>query len=198
MDVAPQALHYPGVQGGADLLLHASEADLSTSLVKSVLEAADTAVQQHGAFTLVLSGGSLLRCLKGLATAQAGATWPQWHVFYVDERNVPHSSPDSNHKGALQAFLSQVPIPPANIVAIAQGLPVEAAAADYQARLAALPPSVLPRNAAGLPVFDLMLLGMGPDSHVASLFPSHKGMGCTPLSPLMCRNGQRRDGCTVT
>jgi len=62
--------------------------------------------QERGAFTLVLSGGSLFKALAPLV--HANAEWARWHVFFVDERNVPHSSSDSNFKGADEAFLGKV------------------------------------------------------------------------------------------
>ena len=64
-------------------------------------------VQAHGAFTLVLSGGSLLKAL-GKLVGMPGVDYDKWHIFYADERNVPHDSDDSTHKGAHEAFLSKV------------------------------------------------------------------------------------------
>jgi hypothetical protein len=68
------------------------------------------AVQERGAFTLVLSGGSLLKALSALI-GLPNVDFGKWHIFFVDERNVPHSSPDSNYKGAYDAFLSKVQAP---------------------------------------------------------------------------------------
>ena len=64
-------------------------------------------VQERGAFTLVLSGGSLINALSALI-GLPGVDFSRWHVFFVDERNVPHTSPDSNFKGADEALLSKV------------------------------------------------------------------------------------------
>ena len=64
-------------------------------------------MQEKGAFTLVLSGGSLLKALTFLAKKR-GQDFSKWHIFYADERNVPHTAEDSNHKGATDAFLSKV------------------------------------------------------------------------------------------
>jgi 6-phosphogluconolactonase len=64
-------------------------------------------MQERGAFTFVLSGGSLLKAL-GHLVGSPGVDFSKWHVFFVDERNVPHSHADSNFKGADEAFLSKV------------------------------------------------------------------------------------------
>jgi 6-phosphogluconolactonase len=75
----------------------------------------------------------------------------------------------------LNFLLGQVPILPGNVYAINDALSAEGAADDYETRLKHLVNSkVLALSAAsGFPKFDLMLLGMGPDGHVASLFPGH-------------------------
>ena len=64
-------------------------------------------MQDKGSFTIVLSGGSLLKALTHLA-GKPGMDFSKWYVAYADERNVPHSHEDSNHKGATDAFLSRV------------------------------------------------------------------------------------------
>lgn len=70
------------------------------------------------------AGGSLLKSLGSLVGAK-GVDWARWHIFFGDERNVPHSSEDSTIKGAREAFLGRVPIPAAQVHAIAEGLSVE-------------------------------------------------------------------------
>lgn len=122
-------------------------------------------------FSLVVSGGSLPSQLANLASVKGTVQWEKFYVFFVDERNVPHDSHESNLKAVQDALLSKVPIPTSQVYGIAEGLSVREAAVNYEGRLVSLPASVLPRNAEGLPVFDLMLLGLGPDGHVASLFP---------------------------
>lgn len=78
--------------------------------VGCVLENFGGCLQERGAFTLVLSGGSLFKALSPLI-GLPGVDFSKWHIFFVDERNVPHSSPDSNFKGANDVLLSKVQIP---------------------------------------------------------------------------------------
>ncbi|KAE9464734.1 hypothetical protein C3L33_03388, partial [Rhododendron williamsianum] len=115
--------------------------------------------------------------------------WSKWHVFWVDERVVPKDHEDSNYKLAFDGFLSKVPIPPGNVYAINDALSAEGAADDYETCLKHLVKSNIIdiSQATGLPKFDLMLLGMGPDGHVASLFPGH------PLVQATSSNGQSSD-----
>jgi len=178
VDLVPHQFQYTSIEGDASIVLFFSKAGLAQGVVKAVLEAADAAIAAKGSFTLVLSGGSLLNLLSGLVGKKEPA-WDKWHIFYVDERNVPYTSPDSTHKAATEILLSKVPIPAANIYAILEGVPVEQAAINYEGRLIGLPTSVLPRAANGFPVFDLILLGMGPDGHVASLFPNRSQTAAT-------------------
>jgi len=88
--------------------------------------------------------------------------------FWGDERHVPPIDPESNYRMAEEAMLSKVPVPPGNVFRIKTENPEAAAAAeDYEKAIRkffGLEPGQFPR-------FDLILLGMGPDGHTASLFP---------------------------
>jgi 6-phosphogluconolactonase len=144
--------------------------DLFQAAAEEVIRAATDAVALRGRFTLALSGGSTPRNLYTLIAANAGSSlpWAQMFFFWGDERHVPQDNPDSNYRMAKETLLSKVPIPPANIFPVPAENPDAAAAAEaYEQTLRkffALAPGELPR-------FDLILLGMGPDGHTASLFP---------------------------
>ena len=169
----PHAFHYADKEVDANVVQF-NNADVGAQgIARLVQQAADDAIKQKGSFTLVLSGGSLLKGLTPLASIK-GMEWSKWHIFYVDERNVAHSHPDSTHKGAQEAFLSKVDIPSENIHAIKEGLSVKDAATEYAGQILHLSENVIPKTStsANLPVFDLILLGIGPDGHVASLFPN--------------------------
>ncbi|KAL9240563.1 hypothetical protein vseg_014766 [Gypsophila vaccaria] len=154
-----------------------SEDDVAISLAKYTADLSDKFVTQRGAFTLVVSGGSLIKSLRKMVEPPYvdSIDWSKWHVFWVDERVVPKDHPESNYKLAFDGFLSKVPIPPANVHAINDTLGAEEAADDYETRLKELVKSniIATSQTTGFPKFDAMLLGMGPDGHVASLFPGH-------------------------
>ena len=161
-----------------DVEIFSQPEEVAGALAGLTLRAADAAIKERGSFAVAIAGGSLVKLLGGLK-GKEDVDWKSWHIFWVDERCVPHSDPESNYGGAMKALLCDVPIPPENIYAIDESLcPTNTGAADgcakeYDSRLKALNRNVLPTNEAGLPVFDLLLLGFGPDGHICSLFPDH-------------------------
>ncbi|KAF5738452.1 6-phosphogluconolactonase 4 chloroplastic [Tripterygium wilfordii] len=153
-----------------------AEEDLAVSLAKYTADLSEKFAKERGSFTVVLSGGSLIKSLRKLLEPPYvdSIDWSKWHVFWVDERVVPKDHDDSNYKLAFDGFLCRVPILPGHVYAINDALSAEGAADDYETCLKHLVHSKIVDSAAsGFPKFDLMLLGMGPDGHVASLFPGH-------------------------
>jgi len=124
-------------------------------------------------FALCLSGGSTPRKLYETLSTPAIASrfpWSRTHVFWGDERFVPHDHRDSNYRVARDALLSKVPIPESNIHAIpTEGLSPEQAAVAYELTLKRFHGVDL--LAPDSPLFDVTLLGIGEDGHTASLFP---------------------------
>ncbi|MBD3308646.1 6-phosphogluconolactonase [candidate division KSB3 bacterium] len=148
---------------------YADVQQLSTAAAELICQKADVCLRERGDFTLVLSGGSTPRTLYATLSQEPYLTrmpWNQTHLFWGDERYVPPDHPDSNVAMASDALLAHIPIPPENVHAIpTRTASPEAAAEQYDATLRSF--------FAGqpLPVFDLILLGMGTDGHTASLFP---------------------------
>jgi 6-phosphogluconolactonase len=140
----------------------------SAALSRHVAAAAVAAVRDRGRFSLAISGG---RTPAGLYRRWGGPDrrrlpWDATDVFFADERAVAPHHPDSNFGAAWQAFLSRVPIPRRRIHRMRGELrPLSTAAARYARQIGELGP---PR---GPPRFDVVLLGIGPDGHTASLFP---------------------------
>ncbi len=133
----------------------------------------EMATTKEGGFTVALSGGSTPgRLYQLLARPPYRDTfpWSRTHWFWGDERFVPHDDPESNYRMARQALLSQVPVPGANIHPVpTEGMAPDAAAAAYERALKAFygAPVLNPER----PLFDVVLLGLGPEGHTASLFP---------------------------
>lgn len=130
----------------------------------------DQAIAAQGFCTLALSGGSTPKPLYA-ALAQQALPWDKLYIFWGDERYVPLDHPDSNAGAAKAVWLDQVPIPPDHIFAMpTQASDPHIAAAEYEQTLHTVFQTLAPA-AAGMPQFDLILLGMGDDGHTASLFP---------------------------
>lgn len=121
--------------------------------------------------TLCLTGGTTPRDLYRLCASSPWRTridWVRIHVFWTDERHVPPDHADSNFGMANERILRHVPIPPSHIHRMRGELPDAAVAAtDYEAELSK------GFDAAGRTdrTFDLTILGVGDDGHIASLFP---------------------------
>ncbi|PFH54676.1 hypothetical protein AMATHDRAFT_219 [Amanita thiersii Skay4041] len=144
---------------------------LVDSLAAFIIKAQGESITKKGRFTIALSGGSLPKLLKGLI--DKSVKWDKWQVFYVDERVVPLNHPDSNHLACTTHLFSHVPIPTENIHHIDTSLldDLEELADAYEKKLIK---EFAQKDSARFPVFDLILLGMGPDGHTASLFPGHE------------------------
>jgi 6-phosphogluconolactonase len=124
-------------------------------------------------FAVALSGGSTPRRLYELlaqSSRREAFPWDRTLWFWGDERFVSHEDPQSNYRMVREAMLSHAPIPPGNIYPIpTEGVTPEAAAAIYERELTSFygAGSLDPTR----PLFDVTLLGLGPDGHTASLFP---------------------------
>ena len=144
--------------------------ELFDAAAEEVVRAAEEAVAQRGRFTIALSGGSTPKSLFNLlaTNARPSLAWDKMFFFWSDERHVPPTDPDSNYRMADEAMLSKIPVAAANIFRVPAENPDAAAAAQaYDLTLQKFfgtKPGEFPR-------FDLILLGLGPDGHTASLFP---------------------------
>lgn len=147
---------------------------------ESFAESSSRAIEDHQIFTVALSGGNTPRLMHTILASDLRfrdrISWGQIHFFWGDERHVPPDHPDSNYRMAHETLLCRVPIPPGNIHRIQAELKdsVEAAALydlELQKHAAKLGNETNPAS-----LFDLILLGMGPDGHTASLFPGTEAL----------------------
>lgn len=146
---------------------------LSRAAAERFVACAKKAIDERGRFTVALSGGSTPRDFYALlanpdAPYCGQLAWDKIHFFWGDERQVPPDHAESNYRMADEAMLSKVPLPAENVHRIQAEMPDPTAAAQaYEDELRRFfqPPN------GEVPVFDLALLGLGPDGHTASLFP---------------------------
>jgi 6-phosphogluconolactonase len=145
----------------------ANEEALSQGMAEQFASSAEQAIAERGRFAVALSGGHTPTRAYRLLTAEpyvGRIDWSKVHIFWGDERNVPNTDPNSNERMALESLLSGILISSENIHPMFNGSTNVAAAAAYEAILR----SFFGDNG---PLFDMVMLGMGPDGHTLSLFP---------------------------
>jgi 6-phosphogluconolactonase len=130
-----------------------------TGLLEEVLSGQEFA-------TFAVSGGATPKLLFE-QLAQSQFEWNRIHLFWVDERSVPPTDPDSNYKLTLDSFIKPVHLPMRQVHRICGELLPDTAARRYTEEIQeffGLEPGEMPH-------FDVVHRGMGPDAHTASLFP---------------------------
>jgi len=161
------------------VLRFADSESLSLAAAREVTAAIGRAIDRQGWSAAALSGGSSPRRLYELLAGSMFAPridWRRLHVFWTDERCVGPDDERSNYHLARTCLLDHVPLPPGNIHRMPGEIDPRQAARQseqdirsfFSGRLCAPVP---------VPAFDLVLMGMGADGHVASLFPGEEGAG---------------------
>ena len=147
---------------------------VADAVAAAVLEKLASVLREKSVAHFVVTGGTVgISSLASISRLDdKSVDWARVHVWWGDERFVEQNSTDRNAVQARKVWLSQSLVPEANIhefPALDQGLDLEAARLVFEGELARF------ANAdVAYPEFDLLLLGMGPDGHVASLFPGHE------------------------
>lgn len=156
------------------IMILPAPADLFRAAAEEFTRIGREAIAARNRFTVAFSGGSTPKSLYSLLAADyPGFDWSHTFLFFGDERHVPPGDADSNYRMVNESLLSKISIPAANVFQVkAENPDADAAAADYEAQMQKffdLSPGQFPR-------FDLILLGLGPDGHTASLFPDSEGL----------------------
>ena len=142
---------------------------LSHEAAQYIVRIATESITTHGRFTIALSGGTTPRKLYGLLGSEpyrSQIDWTPVHIFWSDERCVPPDSEESNYHLAHEVLLSKISIPAVQVHRMPADMPDRnAASQEYENEMRRV------FETDGIPNFDLIKLGMGPEGHTASLFP---------------------------
>lgn len=155
------------------LTVQPDEASLARAAAERTATLVRAAIATRGSAVVCLTGGSTPRELYRLLGSpehewRARIDWPRLHLFWGDERHVPPDDPASNYGMARAALLQHVPIPASQVHRMRGELPdASEAARAYDLSLLEGFAAAGRRDLR----FDVMLLGLGPDAHIASIFP---------------------------
>ena len=146
-------------------------------------------------YHIVLSGGSTPKELYVLLAEKYSDTipWKRIHFWWSDERCVPPDNDDSNFKMANDVLFSKVPVDPENIHRIKGENPPEMEAANYAAEI-----DKFVNQRDGIPVFDIVLLGVGEDGHTASIFPGQLEIFSEKRNCVVTKNPKGNKRITLT
>lgn len=152
--------------------------ELAKQLRPYIIQHQDNALKQRNAFHIAVSGGTLPNILAKslLAAAESEIQFSKWEIFFADERLVPLDHEQSNYKLLKDGLLDKIPsrMGTPKVHTIDERFIDEESgrkvAELYQERIRQ---SFGDKNIINAPVFDLVLLGCGPDGHTCSLFPGH-------------------------
>lgn len=162
MNIANNALNLPAgwqVFDNAEIL--------AQQAVAMIVQHAEQAISERGAFHLVTAGGTTPNRCYQLLAERTDQDWSNWYIYMGDERVLPLNDPERNATALNQAWLSKITIPAENIFLMPTELGLEKSRHAYQQVIDAVAQ------------FDCVMLGMGEDGHTASLFPGHHNQHAT-------------------
>jgi 6-phosphogluconolactonase len=178
--------------GSPTTIVVADERALAQIVAERFVENARAAIADRGTFYIALAGGSTPKASYALlaATERDALDWNCVRFFFGDERCVPPDNDESNYKMARTRLLEPLGIPGEHVFRMRGEDEPERAARDYADVLRLEVPA-----AGAMPTFDLVMLGMGPDGHTASLFPGtdpHEDDDALVRAPFVAKFGTHR------
>ena len=167
------------------VIVHPDKASLAAAVAARFITKVVDLVDEFDEASIVLTGGTMgIAVLEAInaSPARNSIDWSRVNVWWGDERWLPTGDPERNETQARAALLDHVPLDPARVHPFAasdSGLELDAAAQAYEQELLDNTPA-----SANMPHFDITFLGMGPDGHIASLFPERPGIRETERSAI--------------
>ncbi|MCT9819965.1 6-phosphogluconolactonase [Microbacterium sp. W1N] len=172
---------------------------LTASVARRFLERITSRLAEGKTAHVALTGGvigtEVLRAI-GADPAREAVDWTRVHFWWGDERFVPRGSDERNERGAREALLDRIAVPAENVHVIASsdaGLSMDEAAEAYAAELARFG-----KRDRAWPSFDICFLGVGPDAHIASLFPDRAEIQVRDRAVVPVRNAPKPPADRIT
>ncbi|MDK1474204.1 6-phosphogluconolactonase [Streptomyces sp. 549] len=189
----------------SQVVVHRDTAEMARATAARLLTLLAEAQTARGTASAVLTGGrngnAVLAALAGSA-ARDTVDWSRVDLWWGDERFLPDGDPERNHTQAREALLDALPLDPARVHAMPpsdgpHGDDPDAAAETYAGELAEAAGAAA-AGAEAVPAFDVLLLGVGPDTHVASLFPGFPAVHETGASVVAVRDAPKPPPTRIT
>lgn len=180
------------MSGKRIVLVNDDRDSVVSAIAKRFLKTVCNLLERQGQVNVVLTGGTVgIAALDAIARSKKRdkVDWSRVQFWWGDERWLPAGDPERNDRQARDVLLDQLPIAPEQVHAFPSSggaLDLNAAAAHYAGELAACA-----GDDGDLPHFDLLLLGVGPDGHIASLFPSSDGIRESTGTVIAVRNSPK-------
>jgi 6-phosphogluconolactonase len=178
--------------GERRVLVFPDRGELISAVAARFLSKTADIIEDRGIAHVCLTGGSVgiaVLAAVGASPSRDAIDWSKVHFWWGDERWVPADSDDRNDKQAREALLDALDVPVSQVHAFPAsdgGLSLEEAADAYAAELARFS-----KKSRSHPRFDITFLGVGPDGHIASLFPDRSGIRETERTVIPVRDSPK-------
>ena len=154
------------------LIIEQTEKDVGIKLCKILEEEYNKSIQQKGSFVFCISGGSMIKMLENMKDINSNIDWSKSIMGFVSHRCVPLDDNDSSYYKSKPAFLDSWIKKGLKVITVTGSSDSQKEALHFEEQMMRIPDSILPKNGNGYPVFDLLLIGLGNDGHIGSIYPN--------------------------